>query len=55
MTIQGVGVEYERIFTLYISYTRESVSLAGYRNTEKRVENTTRSEVFLFRTFKVFG
>ena len=33
--------------------TRNSVS-SGYPNTEKRVENTTRSEVFLTK-FEVFG
>ena len=36
-----------------IYQTRESVSL-GYPNTEKRVENTTRSGVFLTK-FEVFG
>ena len=36
-----------------ISNTRDSVS-SGYPNTEKRVENTTRSGVFLTR-FEVFG
>ena len=36
-----------------ISNTRDSV-LSGYPNTEKRVENTTRSGIFLTK-FKVFG
>ena len=36
-----------------ISNTRDSVS-SGYPNTEKRVENTMRSGVFLTK-FKVFG
>ena len=36
-----------------ISNTRDSVS-SGYPNTEKRVENTTRSGVFLTE-FEVFG
>ena len=36
-----------------ISDTRNSVS-SGYPNTEKRVENTTRSEVF-FTKFEMFG
>ena len=36
-----------------ISNTRDSVS-SGYPNTEKRVENTTRSGVFLTK-FEVFG
>ena len=36
-----------------ISNTRDSVS-SGYPNTEKRVENTTRSGVFLTK-FQVFG
>ena len=36
-----------------ISNTSDSVSL-GYPNTEKRVENTTRSGVFLTK-FEVFG
>ena len=36
-----------------ISNTIDSVS-SGYPNTEKRVENTTRSGVFL-TSFKVFG
>ena len=36
-----------------ISNTRDSVS-SGYPNTEKRVENTTRSGVFL-TNFEVFG
>ena len=36
-----------------ISNTSDSVS-SGYPNTEKRVENTTRSGVFL-TTFEVFG
>ena len=36
-----------------ISDTSDSVSL-GYRNTEKRVETTTRSGVFLTK-FEVFG
>ena len=36
-----------------ISNTRDSVS-SGYRNTEKRVENTTRSGAFL-TIFEVFG
>ena len=36
-----------------ISNTRDSVS-SGYPNTEKRVENTTRSGVF-WTKFKVFG
>ena len=39
--------------TSNISNTRNSVSL-GYLNTEKRVENTTRSGVFLTK-FEVFG
>ena len=41
------------IFLRNISNTRDSVS-SGYQNTEKRVENTTRSEVFLTK-FEVFG
>ena len=36
-----------------ISNTRDSVS-SGYPNTEKRVENTTRSGVFLTK-FEMFG
>ena len=36
-----------------ISNTRDSVS-SGYPNTEKRVEKTTRSGVFLTK-FEVFG
>ena len=36
-----------------ISNTRDSVS-SGYPNTEKRVENTTRSGLFLTK-FEVFG
>ena len=36
-----------------ISNTRDSVS-SGYPNTEKRVENTTRSGVFLTK-FELFG
>ena len=36
-----------------ISNTRDGVS-SGYPNTEKRVENTTRSGVFLTK-FEVFG
>ena len=36
-----------------ISNTRDGVS-SGYPNTEKRVENTTHSGVFLTK-FKVFG
>jgi len=36
-----------------ISNTRDRVS-SGYPNTEKRVENTTRSGVFLTK-FEVFG
>ena len=36
-----------------IPNTRDSVS-SGYPNTEKRVENTTRSGVFLTK-FEVFG
>ena len=36
-----------------ISNTRDSV-LSGFPNTEKRVENTTRSGVFLTK-FEVFG
>ena len=45
----------DHIFTLRskISNTRDSVS-SGYPNTEKRVENTTRSGVFLTK-FEVFG
>ena len=50
---------YDRLFTraderhrCNISNTRDSVSL-GYPNTEKRVENTTRSGVFLTK-FEVF-
>jgi len=38
---------------MYISNTRDSVS-SGYSNIEKRVENMTRSIVFLMK-FKVFG
>ena len=38
---------------LITSNTRDSVS-SGYPNTEKRVENTTRSGVFLTK-FEVFG
>ena len=40
-------------FLRNISNTRDSVS-SGYPNTEKRVENTTRSGVFLTK-FEVFG
>ena len=40
-------------FPCNISNTRDSVS-SGYPNTEKRVENTTRSRVFLTK-FEVFG
>ena len=40
-------------FLCNISNTRDSVS-SGYPNTEKRVENTTRSGVFLTK-FEVFG
>ena len=40
-------------FLRNISNTRDSVS-SGYPNTEKRVENTTRSGVFLTE-FEVFG
>ena len=36
-----------------VSNTRYSVS-SGYPNTKKRVENTTRSGIFLTK-FKVFG
>ena len=36
-----------------ISNTSDSVS-SGYQNTEKRVENTTRSGIFLTK-FEVFG
>jgi len=36
-----------------ISNTRDAVS-SGYPNTEKRVENTMRSGVFLMK-FEVFG
>jgi len=36
-----------------ISNTRDSVS-SGYPNTEKKVENTTRSGVFL-KKFEMFG
>jgi len=36
-----------------ISNTRDNVSM-GYPNTKKRVENVTRSEVFLMK-FEVFG
>ena len=42
-----------RICLSNISNTRDSVS-SGYQNTEKRVENTTRSGVFLTK-FEVFG
>ena len=38
---------------IHVSNTRDSVS-SGYPNTEKRVENTTRSGVFLTK-FEVFG
>ena len=37
----------------HLSNTRDSVS-SGYLNTEKRVENKTRSGVF-FTKFQVFG
>ena len=37
----------------HLSNTRDSVS-SGYLNTEKRVENKTRSGVFLTK-FEVFG
>ena len=40
-------------FICNISNMRDSVS-SGYPNTEKRVENTTRSGVFLTK-FEVFG
>ena len=40
-------------FISNISNTSDSVS-SGYPNTEKRVENTTRSGVFLTK-FEVFG
>ena len=40
-------------FISNISNTRDSVS-SGYPNTEKRVENTTRSGVFLTK-YEVFG
>ena len=40
-------------FLRNISNTSDSVS-SGYPNTEKRVENTTRSGVFLTK-FEVFG
>ena len=40
-------------FICNISNTSDSVS-SGYPNTEKRVENTTRSGVFLTK-FEVFG
>ena len=40
-------------FACNISNTSDSVS-SGYPNTEKRVENTTRSGVFLTQ-FEVFG
>ena len=40
-------------FSCNISNTRDSVS-SGYPDTEKRVENTTRSRVFLTK-FDVFG
>ena len=40
-------------FSSNISNTRDSVS-TGYPNIEKRVENTTRSGVFLTK-FEVFG
>ena len=40
-------------FSCSISNTRDSVS-SGYPNTEKRVENTTRSGAFLTK-FEVFG
>ena len=40
-------------FSSNISNTRDSVS-SGYPDTEKIVENTTRSGVFLTK-FKVFG
>ena len=41
------------IYSCDISNTRGSIS-SGYPNTEKRVENTTRSGVFL-RKFGMFG
>ena len=41
------------VYISNISNTRDSVS-SGYPNTEKRVENTTRSGVFL-TNFEVFG
>ena len=41
------------MFSSNISNTIDSVS-SGYPNTEKRVENTTRSGVFLTK-FEVFG
>ena len=43
----------KRLFFYNILNTKDSVS-SRYPNTEKRVENTTRSEVFL-RIFEVFG
>lgn len=60
VVISGEGFRYSLSFPWYfllggsnISNTRDSVS-SGYPNTEKRVENTTRSGVFLTK-FEVFG
>ena len=43
-------IEMDRSIWRNISNTSDSVS-SGYPNTEKRVENTTRSRVFLWRIF----
>ena len=51
LDIHGARAEEESFGN--ISNTRDSVS-SGYPNTEKRVENTTRSGVFLTK-FEVFG
>ena len=42
-----------RSFVIILSNASDNVS-SGYPNTERRVENTTRSGVFL-TTFEVFG
>ena len=50
---ERAGRTLEGYFLGNISNTRDSVS-SGYPNTEKRVENKTRSGVFLTK-FEVFG
>ena len=53
LDIQWLESFFCNISTCNISNTRDSVS-SGYPNTEKRVENTTRSGVFSME-FEVFG